>query len=85
MLSGVQLFVNPTNGEVTVNGEPYPSGTTLDLLGSKTYDIYASAPGIPNAKFKSWVTTGSVSVASPYTLATTATSSGAGTLTATYA
>ncbi|MDE1859955.1 MAG: hypothetical protein KGH67_05525 [Candidatus Micrarchaeota archaeon] len=84
MLSGVQLFVNPLNGEVTVNGEPYPSGTTVDFLGSKAYDIYASAPGIPNAKFKSWSTSGTVQAAAPYTLATTATSAGQGSLTATF-
>jgi hypothetical protein len=78
----VNFYTSPPGGTITFNGNIYSNGGSGSYQ-SGAYNITANAPF--GYSFSSWGSSGGVSVTNPSSQSTTATVSGTGSLTATFA
>ncbi|MDE1860713.1 MAG: hypothetical protein KGH72_03255 [Candidatus Micrarchaeota archaeon] len=79
---GVTLYTNTRTGDVSVNGVPYPSGTTVLFIGNHTYGISAVPP--PKYSFVNWTYSSSITLSSAAAQTTNASTSSNGTITAVF-
>ncbi len=80
----VTLLTQPTNGNVSVNGVPYPSNSILYFVNNIYYSI--AAPDTLNGNtFQEWSYSGGISISNPFGKYSSAVATSNGVIEATYA